>query len=393
MDISSLYQLDNWHGPLQVFEDWFIVALFVFASELLRKAHFLCPITYSVTRVLSFILYVVTVVVVGCRMRALAELLHQASHHTLCKSKSWNNFLGTVFCGWPILYSFSVYKESHDRHHQELGDASKDPDFAALKRDGLYDQLHTKTHFLDHVSSVFSVSTAYSYLCYLWINRICADTEKNSEKLMRMVFYSLFVVVLLARNHWFSDLAVFFAYWIVPLITSAAWVGNLIELLEHYPLMEDVPVEAIYTTRNRVCPPWLNFFVGIHQEGFHLVHHLFPRMPAWRLTEAHNILLKDACYAKLHIRVAPGGWGPIVDDILTLLEVGRGKKSEIITGVTTEVNTTDWPTTTISTQATTQATTQSIFSVPSLLPSTAAPASVAPTQAPTFSALEVLSPP
>jgi len=42
------------------------------------------------------------------------------------------------------------------------------------------------------------------------------------------------------------------------------------------------------------------FFFGIHWEGYHLVHHLWPRMPAWNMPLAHKIMLEDQEYKKLH---------------------------------------------------------------------------------------------
>ena len=51
---------------------------------------------------------------------------------------------------------------------------------------------------------------------------------------------------------------------------------------------------------NRVYGLGTRFLVGEKDgEGFHLVHHLFPRTPMWRLREVDAILRRDPVYAAL----------------------------------------------------------------------------------------------
>ena len=51
---------------------------------------------------------------------------------------------------------------------------------------------------------------------------------------------------------------------------------------------------------NRVYGFSTRFLLGEKDgEGFHLVHHLFPRTPMWRLREVDAILRRDPVYAAL----------------------------------------------------------------------------------------------
>ena len=349
-DITKLSKRDDWHGPLQVLEDWGVIALFVFLCESTRKVcwNHIIALFFSLDTPADYIalcahlfvmitIYALTALVIGCRMRALAELLHQASHLTLCKTPWWNYFLGTVFCGWPIFYSFSVYKKSHDMHHYQLAEYGADPDYTELKHDGMYDQHRSREGLLLRLSSTVSFTKAFLYLRYVWINRICAQTESPNEKALRVVWYGSVLALVIARGKWVADAAFFAAYWLVPFLTTAAWVGNLIELFEHYPLMENVEGGGIYRTRNRLSTPAVNFFLGIHNEGYHLVHHLFAHMPAWHLPAAHLILMRDPHYAALHAHVRPG-WLSMVREVLTLLEMSRGDFSEAVTGGATAMS-------------------------------------------------------
>lgn len=89
----------------------------------------------------------------------------------------------------------------------------------------------------------------------------------------------------------------------------------------------------LYKTRNRICSPFENFFLGIHQEGYHLVHHLYPKLPAWKLSEAHKFLMEtNSEYNALHSILTPG-WIPIIKLVMILLRHDRHLKMEIVKGL------------------------------------------------------------
>ncbi len=78
-------------------------------------------------------------------------------------------------------------------------------------------------------------------------------------------------------------------YWLVPICTTFVWIGSLIELVEHYPLLEGqiLKQEAdkqLYQSRNRIASTILSLvFMTLH-----LVHHLFPKVPFYRVAEVHK---------------------------------------------------------------------------------------------------------
>lgn len=67
----------------------------------------------------------------------------------------------------------------------------------------------------------------------------------------------------------------------------------------------------INMSRNRLVTPMENFFVG------NLVHHLFPRLPAWNLAIAHQILMKDPEYYAIHLKQKHGLEG-VIYELLTV---------------------------------------------------------------------------
>jgi fatty acid desaturase len=87
---------------------------------------------------------------------------------------------------------------------------------------------------------------------------------------------------------------IFLLYWIVPYFSSFQLINWICELSEHYGKMSNEI--DICMSRNRIGIKLENFFFGIHNENFHLVHHINPAIPFWNLDKAHLVYLKDSEY-------------------------------------------------------------------------------------------------
>lgn len=67
------------------------------------------------------------VLLIGSRQHALALLGHDAAHRLVTKNRPLNDFLGTIFCFGPLLYSLEGYRRFHFKHHRTVGTAA-DPE-------------------------------------------------------------------------------------------------------------------------------------------------------------------------------------------------------------------------------------------------------------------------
>ena len=69
------------------------------------------------------------VFVVGNRQRALGNMLHEAGHRNICRDRRINDVF-TRACIAPLVFaSLSTYRSLHFKHHMELGQQDRDPDF------------------------------------------------------------------------------------------------------------------------------------------------------------------------------------------------------------------------------------------------------------------------
>lgn len=67
-----------------------------------------------------------------------------------------------------------------------------------------------------------------------------------------------------------------------------------------------------------------NACAGVHWEGLHLVHHLFPRLPSWALLDVHRILMEeDAVYRAWNRKELVEGWANLYSAVT---DVGAARK-------------------------------------------------------------------
>ena len=274
--LNSLSKLDNWHCFLALLEDYGAIALSAIAT---------CCI--------SWYFYPLAILIIGSRQRALATLLHEAAHKTLARNKHLNFAMGTLFSGYLIFQTMGSYWESHVRfHHGHFGDRDRDPDYNYALQEGLYDEgLSPHKFALRNIALPLLLAKVPSYL-YSLIEQRLFD-KKNRQEILGMFLYLGILASIFIGLGWGQYLVLF---WLVPYLTTFQIIGWFIEMGEHYPLMNNTI--NLYMTRNR-HGHWLeNLFTGMHNENYHLIHHLNPSIPFWNTPQAHQIYLQDENYAQ-----------------------------------------------------------------------------------------------
>ena len=286
--IKSLYKLDNYHGILALLQNYLIVTATIGATLLL----------WNTIGLWAVLFYPIAVFVIGSRQRAFATLLHEASHGVLAKNKRLNFVLATYPSAYLVLQTFYRYKKSHcQEHHRYLGDVERDPDLRYYVSQGLL-KIKSKKEFIRKylLPNWLFIKLPYN-LWYLLKNRLLVPDFKSQPLKVKREYYKFMflwgclITVLILTGTWIY----FLLFWVVPLLTTFQALNCTIEVCEHYPLVVHSNKE-IYMTRNR-NGNWIEkFFTGMHEENYHLIHHLFTGIPFWNLKRAHAILLQDNEY-------------------------------------------------------------------------------------------------
>ncbi|GFM50968.1 fatty acid desaturase family protein [Pseudomonas capsici] len=275
--IKTLYVYDNHHAPFALLQNLFWISLAIYLGE---SSPWLLPLA---------------LLLIGSRQRALATLLHEAAHGALCRSRRLEKFIGTWCSGYLIFQGWSSYKRSHTLdHHHKLGDPDRDPDYQYYRQSGVFETRSTLRFALAHLIKPMLFISAPGSLKYLLVNRLIRSPGKR-ELFSVLVCHSLLALLLT----FLFGAKGYLLYWLLPYLTTFQALTWFIELAEHYPMIAKAKVD-LQATRNRFSHPIEHFFTAMHGENFHLIHHLFPAIPYWKLKRAHRILLGDPAYAAVN---------------------------------------------------------------------------------------------
>jgi beta-carotene hydroxylase len=206
--------------------------------------------------------------------------MHEATHGNIwgrTTSGKWIEDLIGMLCAIPLGFSYKAHRPSHMRHHAHTNDPLRDPDFhtagpihTVLK--SWYGQVMLAT-FLP----VFAfVPAARKLLPAAML--VMMRAEKGSKKLglIQLRFWFLthaFLVLAILTGYGWQALML----WYLPSRLQALWLLTIFAWYLHHPSMK---VGRYVDTRVAVFPGsrWL-----IRGHDHHAVHHLFPRVPHYRL--------------------------------------------------------------------------------------------------------------
>jgi fatty acid desaturase len=222
------------------------------------------------------VFYLVAIIVIGSRMRALANLLHEAAHNKLFANRTVNDLTGRLLCAWPVLVAYKKYVADHRFHHKYLWRDGKDPDR------GLY--LLTRT--------MAGSSARLSYKAFLvrhvllvvvpvmptW--RLLRESIANRQRMITLgIVAGLALLVSLFGPGIASQIFVY--CWVIPWFTTFQCVTYWAELGEHGGL---VSFGWSWGSRNWYGNLIIRWLIGSHSDDlYHLLHHWFPSVPHYRL--------------------------------------------------------------------------------------------------------------
>jgi len=276
-ELKPFARSNNYHWFFAIFKDYCQILIAIGASLYFQ----------------NIIVYLIAILFIGSRQRALATLLHDSAHRVLCKSQRLNDFVGKYLSGYLIFQSFKTYVKSHViLHHNYLGNEDKDPDYQHYLASGLFVCQSKFSFFIKHLIFPFLLSKTPLFISYLVRNRL--GTVKDKE-VKFIILYWLAIFSIFATT---ETLDILFLYWIIPLITSFPLIGWFIEMAEHYPIITNK--SDLYKSWNRFSSKLELFLTGMHNENYHLTHHLMPDIPYYNIKKAHEIMLWDSSYKEIN---------------------------------------------------------------------------------------------
>lgn len=225
------------------------------------------------------IVYFLSVLIIASRMRALENLVHEASHNNLFPSAALHQRLQFLYA-FPVFRLVQDYRQSHIVHHKYLGDPEKDPDIVRLRKLGL-DRLSERP-----IWYLLGVPMT-GYMTYEYLTTTFYEFwESSTSRTSKTVFWA---AVMLAVQY-SATFQLFFYYYVVPFLMILPVTRYWAEASEHLGL--DL-TEDIGSSRTNIgfLHKW---YMNPHNDGYHGVHHLCSQIPFYLLPEAHQHLMNES---------------------------------------------------------------------------------------------------
>jgi acyl-lipid omega-6 desaturase (Delta-12 desaturase) len=249
----------------------------------------------------------------------LFTIQHDCGHGAFFKSRALSDWVGRVL-GVLTLTPYAVWRHTHSVHHSAAGNLDKRgmgdihtatvDEYHAMSR---WDRIMYRLY--RHPVILFGFGPSYLFLLQ---NRIPFGVTDKAKYWISAMGTNLTLVVVLVTIWYFGGLAPIFLIFIPSTIlaaTAGMWLFYVQHQFEHtnWDHEEDWQLHdsALHGSSHYVMPAVLQWFSA--NIGIHHVHHLYSRIPFYRLTEVlrdqpelddasnHMTIRESLTNARLHL--------------------------------------------------------------------------------------------
>lgn len=260
---------------------WLVVASYVaqvFAA--IAVGHWMLTQQPSV---LLFIGMFLLILFIGTRFRGFNNIVHECTHATFSEVRDDNRIIGSI-CAALNLASFKDYRDEHLSHHAHLGDYEKDMDLHDIEALGLHEPLTRRTIFRHIMTPLTGRHLPY----YLSANMGARDGRLY--QLLKAALLALTVAGLL------TEPLTTLLFVVIPFVFVFTALNYWTDCVDHAGIVQ--LSDELDASRNVLAPYLVRLLFFPRNDCFHLVHHLFPNVPAQHLEMTHNLLLEDPEYQR-----------------------------------------------------------------------------------------------
>lgn len=192
--------------------------------------------------------------------------LHEASHGNIAGSnsdKKWLDSMVGEISGMLLFAPFIMFKVLHLRHHSNTNHEKNDPDFWVAR---------------DNPVKIFF--SALTIMPHYYYNAIFNPTSRIKDELPKTLAKKITMIILIIIASIYFKTWAIIVLWPLAAIFSLAILAMVFDWLPHHPYRSQ---ERYYETRIFNFT-WLSPFLLF--QNYHLIHHLYPRIPWYRYRKA-----------------------------------------------------------------------------------------------------------
>lgn len=240
-------------------------------SELSMETSYIAPAW-------SKLVYLLAVCTIASRLRALENLVHEASHNNLFASPAVHQRLQLLYA-FPVFRVVQDYRSSHMTHHKYLGDPERDPDILRLYGFGL-DRLPERPYWY-----LFGLPMT-GFLTYEYLTTTFSEFwMSSSARLSKTAYWTIIMLVVTSRG--LLLLHQFLYYYLVPLLVILPVTRYWAEMSEHLGL----DLRGSFGNSRTNIGLAHTWYMNPHNDGYHAVHHLCSQVPFYHLPKVHKHLM------------------------------------------------------------------------------------------------------
>lgn len=220
---------------------------------------------------------------IGTRLRGFNNIVHECCHYAFSVDRHDNAVIGSLSAS-IVMGSFRDYRDEHLTHHAHLGDYEKDLDLQGIRHFRLEDDLTPRTiirHLLTpilglHLPKYVSVNlSARDGAAYRWF------------KLALIAVAVLFLV--------YDPLPALLLVWL-PFLWIYTGINYWMDCIDHAGLVHSDDELDASRNVNDALPKFVSKILFPRNDGYHLIHHLFPQLPVHHFERCHDLLMENSEY-------------------------------------------------------------------------------------------------
>ena len=282
-ELYSFSQQNVWRWLAAVALEWAVIATLI--TVCLRFPH--------------WYVWIPGMVLIGTRQHALGILAHEGSHYLVARNHFWNDVLTNYLTTYPMTFTVQGYRTTHLKHHWYL-ETPEDPSKVSVDE---YPEEWTfpmpKKNFIGMLlRDLFGLNqrAAAGLLKYLW--------EVPDGRAPHLIRIAIIHAILITVAAWTGHIWAYVLLWLIPLFTVAVACYRLRSVAEHSGIgpqserYQRSVIDSLRTTRTTTGHRVPQFVLIPYNVSYHIEHHLFPSIPAFRLRGLHGKLRENPVYAE-----------------------------------------------------------------------------------------------
>ena len=293
LDDPGLFRRQPWRAGLALLMDWGLIAgAFAMAIQVDRWPA-----------------YLLAAVLIARTQLALAVMMHEAAHGLLTPSRRVNDIVGQLFAAGPLCLSLRTYRTGHLRHH--VNPMVHDDPVAVIFN--ITDYPVSRRRLLGRFLADI---TGCTYGVGVWKAcrgahaELLATPKSRRWRWFEAASFLAPNLLLAGALAWRGEWLLYLGLWVLPSATLLPLLGRIRAIMEHAGFGPDA--DQSRNARTIVRPSLQTFFFGPHAIHYHIEHHLFVRVPFYRLRDVHAALMARRALPERNLF---RGYGAVLRDV------------------------------------------------------------------------------